>query len=102
MSYFNMLNTLCLFLGAAAGGAIADFLLRNKFSLSIFNGFTIVFLFSAVLRTVLIAAFRGTFKEVRETEKSPKFHYFYIYKPALEMLDFIQETSGRIFRSRSK
>lgn len=100
MSYFNMLNTFCIFLGALTGGALIEFLLKYKFSFGIFNSFTIIFLFSALLRIVVIAVWRGSFKEVRDTEKSPRFHYFFIYKPALEMLDFIQETSERIFRRK--
>ncbi len=98
MSYFNMLNMPCVFLGAATGGALAELFLKKNISLMIFNAFQLVFIISALLRIVIIFTCRGSFKEVRETEKSPRFHYFYIYRPALEMFDFIQETGNRIFR----
>lgn len=100
MSYFNMLNSFCVFLGCAAGGLLSDLLLRAHFKFGFLNAFTAVFLLSAVLRIAVIIIGRKTFKEVRETEKSPKFHYFYIYKPALDMLDFIQDINERIFRKK--
>jgi len=102
MAYYNMMNMMCVFLGAGAAGGLIDILIKGKFSYGIFNGFTLVFLISGLLRIAIIAICRSSFKEVRETEKSPKFHYFYIYKPALEVLDFFQETSGRIFRKKTE
>jgi MFS family permease len=101
MSYYNTLNGFCIFSGAVTGGLLADLLIVNHFNFGILNAFTMVFLLSVLLRIIIIWTCRKSFKEVRETEKSPKFHYFYIYKPALDMIDFIQEINERVFRRRT-
>jgi len=100
MSYFNMLNGLGIFIGSASGGLISDWLLKHNFEFGILNGFTTVFFISAVLRLIIVAFGRKAFKEVRETEVSPKIHFFYIYKPAFDVMSFIQDINKRLSRKK--
>ncbi len=98
MAYFNTLNTACAFLGAVSGGFIADILTRINWSFLIFNGFTVVFIFSFFLRLIILAIFIRNFKEVRSVEKSPGINYFYVYKPASQLINYIEILRQRVSR----
>ncbi len=91
MAYFNTLNTTCAFLGATTGGLLVTALQDVHFSGSILNAFTAVFLISTMLRLVVVAVFLRRFEEVRSTvEDAPGLHFFYIYRPAYNMVNRFQ------------
>ncbi len=90
MAYFNTLNTTFAFLGAFAGGILAEMLQKAHITFWVFNHFTIVFIISFVLRVIILIVFLKNFNEVRPVEKSPAFHYFYIYKPTNDFLNIFQ------------
>ena len=98
MSYFNTLNTFCAFLGTITGGFLIDLLSKSHFQFLIFNSFTLVFVISGCLRITVLLIFIKKFKEVREAEPAPAFHYFYIYKPVSDIADLFQDINKRVLK----
>lgn len=93
MAYFNSLNNLCAFLGSLLGGLSTIFISNIHiafFSLAE-NNYEIIFLISFLLRISIILLFIKKFKEVREVETSPPIQYFYIYKPAMDIINQFYE-----------
>jgi len=87
--YFTALNTAFAFLGAVAGGALADLLQGGHWRWGLLGPLTTVFLVTAVLRALVLVAFARGFREVRDTEPSPGLRYFYIYKPYQDTVDLL-------------
>jgi len=98
MAYFNTLNTLCAFLGALTGGWLVDVMARYDLSAWRLNKFTFVFAISALLRIVVFSCFIRSFKEVRPVKTSPPLHFFYIYKPAMNVINQFQMFNDLFFR----
>ena len=98
MAYFNTLNTTFAFLGAFVGGISVEILQKAHFSFWVFNHFTIVFAISFILRIIILLIFLKNFNEVRKVEKSPAFHYFYIYKPTNDLLSVFEVLKQRIIK----
>jgi MFS family permease len=86
VAYFTALNTGFAFLGALAGGALADTLKAGGWEWGLLGPLTTVFLVGAVLRLGVLGAFARGFREVRHTEPSPGLHYFFLYKPYQDTL----------------
>jgi MFS family permease len=96
MAYFTTLNTTCAFLGSATGGLLVNALSPVQFSGTLLNQFTTVFAVSCLLRIFVVFAFLRGFKEVREVMKSPGLHFFYIYRPAFNIINRFQiSNNGR-------
>jgi MFS family permease len=98
MGYFNMLNTLMIFLGSVAGGIIYEMYAALKLNSWVFNPYTLVFITSSVLRFIVVFSFRKSFREVRHCEPSPPTSYFLIEKPAQDVLDAIQLMNLKVFQ----
>jgi len=99
MGYFNMLNTLMIFLGTVAGGFLYEVFNAFQVEFWIFNPYTLVFLISAVLRGIVVLCFRKGFREVRQCAPSPPGSYFLIEKPAQDVLDAIQIMNVKVFQT---
>jgi MFS family permease len=99
MAYFNTLNTFCAFLGALTGGLLVNLISHYDLSVSLLNKFTDVFAVSSLLRIAVILFFIRRFKEVREVEVSPALHFFYIYRPATNIINRFQVISDRFFKA---
>jgi MFS family permease len=100
--YYNFLNTTCAFLGSFTGGLIATSIAYFHFSFFLFNEFTIVFALSCLLRIIIVVLFRTKFKEVRQVEKSPSIRYFYIYRPATNIINRFLILRGKLLKPGSK
>jgi hypothetical protein len=99
MAYFNTLNTSCAFLGAITGGLLVTAFQDVPLNGSILNAFTGVFFISAILRLIVVAFFLHRFTEVRPVEQSPGLHFFYIYRPAYNMVNRFQMANAWILKS---
>lgn len=99
MAYFNTLNTSCAFLGAITGGFLVTVFQELPVNGSILNAFTSVFLISAILRLIVVAFFLRRFTEVRPVEHAPGLHFFYIYRPAYNIVNRFQMANAWIFKS---
>jgi MFS family permease len=96
--YYTFLNTMCAFLGSLCGGFLAALLAEWKAVFWFLNPFTIVFAVSFVLRGTVLLIFRNKFKEIREVEVSPGLRYFFIYKPATNVINRFQVLRARFRR----
>jgi MFS family permease len=85
--YYTFLNTSCAFLGSLCGGLIAALLVEWRVSFLFLNPFTMVFAVSFILRVAVLMIFRNKFKEIRQVEVSPGLRYFYIYRPATNVIN---------------
>ena len=102
VAYFTALNTGFAFLGAVAGGTLADLLQNGDWRWGLLGPLTTVFLVTAVLRTVVIGGFARGFREVRDTEPSPGLRYFFIYKPYQDTLGWLTSVPRTLARTVRK
>ncbi len=96
--YYTFLNTSCAFLGSLCGGFMAFLLGEWKVAFLFFNPFTIVFAMSFILRVVILMIFHNKFKEIREVAVSPGLRYFFIYKPATNVINRFMVLRARFRR----
>jgi len=99
MAYFTALNTGFAFLGALAGGALADALKAGGWRWGLLGPLTTVFLVTAVLRLLVLGGFARGFREVRDAEPSPGLHYFFIFKPYQDTLCWLTAVPRTLVRT---
>jgi len=98
VSYFNALNTTFAFLGALAGGALADLLKLFGWQWGLLGPLTTVFLVITVFRVIVLLVFAKGFGEVRDHEPSPGLRYFYIYKPYQDASGWLLSAPRKLVR----
>jgi MFS family permease len=102
-AYFNTFNNLFAFGGSILGGLTTKILPEKRVEFLRFaeHNYEIIFAVSAILRLVVVLLFAKRFKEVRNVEKSPNINFFYVYKPAsnvINMFTIIVEKMKRIIK----
>ena len=95
-AYFNTLNNLFAFSGAFLGGYLTKLTPNLSFEWFDRGNFELIFLLSGLIRLFVVISFSMKFREVRDVEKSPSIHYFYIYKPMTSFINRFQQFNERI------
>ncbi|HBE04442.1 MAG TPA: hypothetical protein DC049_18480, partial [Spirochaetia bacterium] len=95
-AYFNSFNNLFAFIGSISGGSAIYFLSNSQILVKYnFSPWAGLFLISCLIRLVLPIFFIGKFREVRPVEVSPPAGYFYLYRPAMNMINSFAWISAR-------